>query len=478
MRRRLVILLLPVIALLMIGIIVFVGVLVADRRTQAAHVDRMGDATRFAAILTDAIDTGGDLSRVSAELAEYTALYDSPVWVLGLDGTLLHDPGVPLPGSAEIRDVIAQAYAGARLGNAATIWPWQQRDLLVVEPVGRDSQVVAVVVIQAPTDRLRADTWRDWATWSVILLIPVGGLVLGLWPVTRWMLRPVRDLEDVAEQISSGDLDARADAERGPPELRELATGFNGMVQAVQRSLQRQRDFVDDAAHQLRNPLASLQLTVESMRPWLQDPAAQEAYTDAMAESARMSEMFEAMLASTALTGAEPVADEQARPLAEILQKSAGRWQEMLDGAGMSLQLKEVPASVRVREPAGGLAGAIDELVTNAARLSGGSTLRISAELVSGGSGADSSPVSAGTRGALIRVVDNGVGLPPEALTAATGRFWRADQHQNVPGTGLGLAILNDIVSDAGGEFSLHAAPGGGLDVSIVLPLVTGPAPA
>lgn len=466
MRRRIVILLIPVLALLVIGVVVFVGLLAAERRTQAVQVDRMGDATRFATMIGDGIVTG-DLDRVRAELTDYSALYDSPAWVLGLDGDLIHDPGVGLPEAAErsgtdLSDAIAQAFAGARASPADTLWPWQTRSLFVVEPVGRDSQVVAVVVIEAPTDKLRGQIWRDWALGVALLLVPVAGLAAGAWPITRWMLRPVRDLEEVASRVSSGELDARADADRGPPELRALATGFNDMVTTVQRSLQRQRDFVDDAAHQLRNPLASLQLTVESMRPWLTDPDAREAYLDAVAESTRMSEMFEAMLAATAVTGADPVADDEARPVAAILAESAPRWREVLDGAGMSLQLDSGPNGLIVREPAGGLSGVIDELVANAARLSGGSQLRI---------GVETPP---GTHLARIAVADDGAGVPEEGLTAALGRFWRADQHQNVPGTGLGLAILRDVVTDAGGTFSLHPSTPHGLTARIELPMVSG----
>lgn len=460
MRRRIVVLLLPVLVILAVGAVLFVGVLVSDRLTQQVYVDRMGDATRFAAIVGDAIDRG-QLQRLQQEAAAYTELYDSPVWVLGIDGVLLHDPGAPLPAGPETRDRLQRAFHGERASQIETIWPWSPEPILAVEPVGRDSQVVAVIAIQAPTDRLRTATLTSWTWRSAALLLPIAGLLVGLWPVTRWILRPVRELETVASNVTSGDLDARADVDRGPPELRELATGFNTMIERVERSLRRQREFVADAAHQLRNPLATLRLTVESMRPWMGDQDAREAYEDALAESTRLSEMFDDMLAATELTGAEPMPESAARPLHVILSEGLARWQRVLMEAGMTLEVLDPPEWLVLREPAGGLAGLIDELVANAARLSQGREVRIGVEAPAG-------------RGDRVRVfvADDGVGLSAAEREVALGRFWRANRHQNVPGTGLGLAIVADLVADAGGVLTLEPVTPRGLRVFLALPMV------
>lgn len=77
-----------------------------------------------------------------------------------------------------------------------------------------------------------------------------------------------------------------------------------------------------------------------------------------------------------------------------------------------------------------------------------------------------------------VRVTDDGIGIPAEERSRATGRFWRASRHQNVAGTGLGLAILADVVSDAGGELRLEDASPHGLRVVVRLPVVAGGAVA
>lgn len=466
MRRRLVALLVPVLVLLVLGVGVAYGVLTSERATQAAHVDRTGDATRFASMVDAAADSG-DTTRLSAELADYQELYASPVWVLGLDGQVVHDPGLPLPDGEEFEVALRRAFAGDRPAEVPTIWPWSQRPLHVVEPVGRDSQVTGVVVIEAPTDSLRTRLARTWVLGGGVLLAPVGVMVAGLWPVTRWMLRPVRDLERIAATIRAGDLDARADVEHGPAELRELASAFNATVEEVQRSLRRQRAFVADAAHQLRNPLASLRLAVENLRPWVHGPDADEAYHEAVEEAERMSAMFEAMLAATELAGSERPGDDL--PLTGMLASGAERWRQVLAAAGIRLEIAEPVPPLVVRQPAGGLPAVLDELVANAARLSGGSVLRIGAQQPG------DQPGRAGPGGVPtvdLVVADDGVGIDPGDLDAATGRFWRASRHQNVPGTGLGLAILSDVLADVGGSLRLEPNQPAGLRAVVRLPVV------
>ncbi|WP_062214954.1 HAMP domain-containing sensor histidine kinase [Streptomyces sp. NBRC 109706] len=459
MRRRIVVALLPVLALLIAGVGISYAVVVTERLTQEVQIDRGGDAVRFAS-LTDAAIGSGDLARLKTELDAYQALFDSPVWVLGLDGSLVHDPGVPVPTGADVDQNIQQAFAGSRTTENPVVWPWSPGPLRVVEPVGRDSQVTAVVVLEAPTDGLRRATLRQWGVGAALLLLPVTALVAGLWPLTRWILRPVRDLERIAADVRGGDLNARAEVEHGPSELRGLASSFNAMVDTVQRSLERQRAFVADAAHQLRNPLASLRLSVENLRPWLREPAAREAGDEAVSEAVEMGEMFEAMLAATAVSGAERVRDREAWTLTQVFDVGRPHWERAVREHGLTLEVAEPERGLVLRQPPGGLVAVLDELVENAARLSDGSTVRVGWS------------VDPDRSLGAVWVADDGVGLTAEERSAARGRFWRAQRHQNAPGTGLGLAIVHDVVEDVGGEVRLEAAEPRGLRVLVRLPVV------
>lgn len=459
MRRRIIVALLPVLLLLVVGVGISYAIVVSERATQAVFIDRSGDAVRFATMAEAAI-TSGDSSRLAAELDAYHELFDSPVWVLGLDGSLVHDPGVALPAGTHAEADLRRAFAGTRAVGASTVWPWSAGPLRVIEPVGRDSQVTAVVMIEAPIDRLRDVTVRQWGIGAVLLLLPVAALMAGLWPLTHWILRPVRDLERLAADVRAGDLGARADVEHGPPELRGLASSFNAMVDTVQRSLERQRAFVADAAHQLRNPLASLRLSVENLRPWLREPQAREALAEAVSETENMSETFEAMLAATAVASAERVRDSEAWTVRQVFEAARPHWINATTAHGMALRVVDPDPELVLRQPPGGLVAVLDELVDNAARLSAGTTVTVRSRL-------DKDGVS-GT----VEVADDGVGLTESERRSARGRFWRAERHQNVPGTGLGLAIIHDVVEDVGGSVRLEPNAPHGLRVVVRLPAV------
>lgn len=458
MRRRIVIALLPLLALLVVGVGISYTVIVSERSTQRVFIDRSGDAVRFAT-LAEAALVSGDTSRLHAELDAYQELYSSPVWVIGLDGSLLHDPGVPLPRDEAVDDHVQRAFAGSRIGEARTVWPWMPAPLRVVEPVGRDSQVTAVVVIEAPTDVLRETTVRQWGVGAVLLLLPLVVLMAALWPLSRWILRPVHDLERIAADVRGGELGARAAVAHGPPELRGLASSFNATVDTVQRTLERQRMFVADAAHQLRNPLASLRLSVENLRPWAKDPDAREAVEEAVDGAEQMSQMFEAMLAATATASQERVSDSEAWTLARVFETGRPRWEQVTAEHGMALRVVDPDPELVLRQPPGGLVAVIGELVENAARLSGGTTVTVTPE-----------PPDDEHRGAVV-IADDGTGLTAEEREAARGRFWRAQRHQNVRGTGLGLAIIHDVVEDVGGEVLLAANTPTGLRVTVRLPV-------
>ncbi|WP_103528730.1 HAMP domain-containing sensor histidine kinase [Streptomyces sp. SM12] len=460
MRRRIVVALLPVLVLLVVGVGISYAVVVGERQTQQVFIDRSGDAVRFATLAEAAISFG-DSSRLHAELDAYQELYDSPVWVLGLDGSLLHDPGVPLPSGEMVADNVQRAFAGSRAAEAGTVWPWTAGPLRVVEPVGRDSQVTAVVVIEAPTDGLRQATLRQWGVGAVLLLLPIGALMAGLWPLSRWILRPVRDLERIAADVRGGDMGARAAVAHGPPELRGLAFTFNSTVDTVQRSLERQRMFVADAAHQLRNPLASLRLSVENLRPWAREPEAREAVDDAVDGAVQMGQMFEAMLAATAVASQERVSDREAWTLQQVFAVGRPRWEQVTSEHGLALRVDDPEPGLALRQPPGGLVAVLDELVDNAARLSGAETVTVSVA------------VDTARRLGTVTVADDGTGLSAEERDAARGRFWRAQRHQNVRGTGLGLAIIHDVVEDVEGELRLDANEPHGLRVSVRLPVVS-----
>ncbi|MCP2257032.1 Signal transduction histidine kinase [Streptoalloteichus tenebrarius] len=450
MLRRLLLVLLPLLVLLAGALGVPLAIAVAQRETQSTYLDRLADAGRFASLAENAL-ASGRTAALRDELARYDELYGIPAALVAPGGRVLLSSRDRIDLSTS--DVVAgldAAFAGYRPDAPRVRWPWRDDPLAVVEPVGRDSEVVAAVVTVSPTDGLRGQVWREWGLLALVGLVPVLAMVAAAWPVSWWVLRPVRRLDEATAEVAGGRLDARADV-HGPPELRRLARSFNTMVEVVGRALRRQRAFVSDASHQLRNPLASLRLAVDNLEPHLTGEAAREAHRLAVEETAEMGRVLDALLAATRLdsaAAAEPV------ELDVLVATHEPGWRAQAERAGMAL-VTDVPAGLTALAPPGGLGSVLDELVGNAVRLSGGSRVEVRADVRDDG--------------VDLRVVDDGAGLDEEERAAATRRFWRSPRHQNVPGTGLGLAIVADLVVAAGGELDVRPASPRGLEVVVRL---------
>ena len=467
MHRRLLVVLVPLAVLLVAALGVPLGVTVAEREMQEVYVDRLNDVGRFASLADTALSTGRT-EALGQELTRYHELYGIPVAVIDTSGTVLLGPDAAYRQAARsepaLPRIVTAALAGARSEPSAEWAPWHDSALVVAEPVGRDSEVVGAVVTISDLSRTRDRILLRWAQLAGLGLLPLIALVAVAWPVSAWVLRPVRELDQATSRISAGDLTIRADAEAGPAELRRLAASFNTMMDAVENAAQRQRAFVSDASHQLRNPLTSLRLAVESLAPHL--PAAGDGrpmYDVAVDELTAMQRMLDSLQASARMESmrtASPV------DLDAVLATRAGRWRALTATTGETLTI-DVPPGLRLLEPPGGLGGILDELISNALRLADARAVEVAARLAPEGV-------------VVIEVRDDGRGLDESERARALRRFWRSPRHQNVPGTGLGLAICADLIRAAGGELRLAEGlprpdgSGRGFAAVITLPAVPG----
>ncbi|MFE2754063.1 ATP-binding protein [Actinosynnema sp. NPDC059335] len=449
MLRRLLVLFVPLLVALVAALGVPLAFAVVQREGQETYLDRLGDASRFASLAENAL-ASGRLTALREELFRYDELYGISAALIGTDGSVLESSRRPFPlDDPNVQVGLRAAFGGYRGETDQSVWPWERVDLVVVEPVGRDSEVVAAVVTISPTDRLRAGILRQWGVLALVGLVPLLGVVAVAWPMSRWVLRPVRTLDEATAAVAGGRLDARADEVGGPPELRRLAASFNAMVDVVGRALRRQRAFVSDASHQLRNPLASLRLAVDNLAPHVTDEAGREAQRIAVDEAEEMGRVLDTLLAATRLdsaSAAEPV------DVDNLLATHVPGWRAL--AGGMVLEVA-VPPGLRVLEPPGGLGSVLDELVGNAIRLSGGTRVRVWGTAEGGR--------------VELHVTDDGTGLTDQERANALSRFWRAPRHQNIAGTGLGLAICAELIASAGGELVLRPAEPHGLDAVVRL---------
>ncbi|MEV4062212.1 sensor histidine kinase [Nonomuraea dietziae] len=387
MHRRLLAVLVPLAVLLVAALGVPLSVTVAEREMQETYVDRLNDVGRFASLAETALSTGRT-EALHQELARYRELYGIPAAVIDTSGTVLLGPAGAYQEAARAEPalprIVTAALAGARSEPSGEWAPWDDSALVVAEPVGRDSEVVGAVVTISDLSKTRCRILVRWARLAGLGLLPLIALVAVAWPVSAWVLRPVRELDAASSRISQGDLTTRADAEAGPVELRRLAGSFNTMMDAVENAVQRQRAFVSDASHQLRNPLTSLRLAVESLEPHLRaDGDGRQVYDVAVDELRAMQRMLNSLQASARM---ESIRTASPVDLDAVLATRVDRWRALTATAGQTLRV-DVPPGLRLLEPSGGLGSILDELISNALRLSNAKVVEVTARVVPGGAG-------------------------------------------------------------------------------------------
>jgi two-component system sensor histidine kinase TctE len=305
--------------------------------------------------------------------------------------------------------------------------------------------------------------------WKLILidtLLPLSGLILLMtmivWVGTGAGLAPLLRLRREVEGRSPADLTPLR-VEAAPQELRSLVRALNDLLASVRLSVDAQKRFIADAAHQLRTPLAGLKSQTELAMDATDDPALAARLQLVHQSATRGAHLINRLLM---LARAEPeaaLAQEKAPlDLVPFVQNLVAGMVPRALRAGVDLGIAETDdAGVDLRVDANEmlLAEALTNVVENAIEYAGrGSEITVRTALADDDAGQ-----------AQIVVCDNGPGIAPADRARVFDRFVRATD-QGL-GCGLGLAIVKEIVSRHGGTVTLDDAEPRGLKVTLRLPL-------
>ncbi|MFC9292917.1 ATP-binding protein [Streptomyces sp. NPDC057011] len=442
----------------------------ARGRTEHLLLQRRSEAVRFAD-LADRMRTDADRSELSAEIGRYAQLYGAGVVVVDTTGATVARAGTgpdPRPGSkagSEAADSLRRALTGRSTDRLPTVRPWGPATVLLAEPVGRDERVSGAVLMAVPTGAARRDVTVRWSLIAAGALAAFAAAALVAAGISRWLMRPLLDLDRAVEGLTAGSLQARAVSATGPPELRHLRQHFNAMAEAVSDSIGRQRDFVADASHQLRNPLATLVLQLENVEPYVTPGPGRAEHARALDEAERLEELLDGLLALARVESgaAEPRDQDVSRAVRERVKA----WTPVFRDAGLELTPAATgggPAQDML--PARALPDAagriLDALLDNAVKF------------VPRGGHVEVSATRSADGWAVIRVADDGPGVREDQLGLLLRRFARSPEHQNVRGSGLGLAIADEIARISGGLLDVAANTPHGLVVELRLPLSPG----
>ena len=302
--------------------------------------------------------------------------------------------------------------------------------------------------------------------------------LLGGWWLVRLGLRPLEDVERTADSIAAGNLDQRVPGAEQPTEVGRLARALNVMLERIQAAFsarvasesrlreneQHLRQFVADASHELRTPIAAVSAYAELFERGGTEHAEDlpRIVSGIRIETARMDRLVNDLLILARLDEGVPVERTPVELVAlasEAVRTATAVGPEWPVRFWASQPVEVMGDKDRLRQ-------VVDNLLGNVrAHTPPGTTARVRVEQV--GDQAE------------IEVRDSGPGMPAEEARRIFERFYRADPARSRVrgGSGLGLSIVSAIVAAHGGTVSATSAPGEGMVISVRVPLVAPPSP-
>ena len=343
----------------------------------------------------------------------------------------------------------------------ATVGEGSQRVRAFATSVSLADQQFTIVALQLGlSERSILATFLQATAVAIPLALVLAGL--GGYFLARRSFAPVVDLGRRAASIDSESLDARLAVRHTGDEMDELATVFNAMLARLERSFVQQRQFMADASHELRTPLASLRaeasIALSQARTNREYETSLEQVRD---EARRLSSIVDDLFTLARLDAEDSILRREEFYLEELVHRCVSRLRPLAEDRGLSLSFVPI-----VEARCSGDPELVDRVLTN---------LLDNATKYTPHGGSVCVELETDGERHLVRVRDDGAGIPVEAQPFVFDRFFRADEARTrstskPSGAGLGLSIAWQIVRAHGGTLELTSSDTRGTVFTVMLP--------
>ncbi len=374
------------------------------------------------------------------------------------------------------RSTLLQAYAVAPADDAYTIVrDAQGRNQLVILLPLTDTlthDTVAVLQVSTPLQPINTAVSRTRAIVLVSMLVALAIAALLTVPLVSAGLRPLATMERASRRIAGGDLSLRLEEPLTQDELGQLTRSFNSMVQQMETTFTRQRQFVADVSHELRTPLTALNGELEMLLLGADGGNVEGVRRLARgmhAEIGRLGRLVEDLLTLAQFDEGQAELTLQPVNVAQLMQQVAQYGSAL--ASGQHIEMEVSPDLPDITADPDRLQQALLNLLENALKYTpSDGSIRLSARMAEEGA----------SQTLLLQVADTGAGVAPEALAHIFDRFYRADVARKrgngrPAGAGLGLSIVKSLVEAQGGQVTITSALERGTTVTLAFPVVRAP---
>jgi two-component system, OmpR family, sensor histidine kinase CpxA len=314
--------------------------------------------------------------------------------------------------------------------------------------------------------------------------MPLPGLIIGVissglvcYLLAWYLTKPIVRLRAATRQLAAGDLTARSGA---PASLRRdevagLMRDFDAMAERLETLVKAQSRLLNDISHELRSPLARLNVALGLAR--LREGVDNADMLDRIElEASRLNELISRILTLARLEDGEQRVPQTPVALDEIVASVTEDAEFEAQARHCHVRATIADGDWKVRGNASLLHSAVENVVRNAIRYTQeGTSVEVDLSVPDTLSGGRPNEGASNQSEAVLRVSDFGPGVPPDALEKLFEPFYRLDDSRGrlTGGAGLGLAITERAVRFHGGRVSASNRPEGGLLVEIRLPLIS-----
>jgi two-component system, OmpR family, heavy metal sensor histidine kinase CusS len=293
-----------------------------------------------------------------------------------------------------------------------------------------------------------------------VLIVSYFLALLGLYFISRYLsgqsISPVKQVTETITRITKSNLKERVDLPQNKDEIYVLATSFNSLLDRIENTLEREKQFTSDASHELRTPLASLRGTLEVL---IRKPRSQDEYVDkikfSLTEINKMASTLEQLLLLARLESNSTPKDKIMVALPRILDKTLERFKSQIRDKNLKINFLFSP-SEKLLVPQYYTELIIENLLSNAIKYSNeNSEININIDELD--------------FKVQCTIQDYGCGIKQEDLANVYDSFFRSDalNHKQIAGNGLGLSIVKKCADAINTNINIESVLGKGTTVTI-----------
>lgn len=328
----------------------------------------------------------------------------------------------------------------------------------LVKPTWENNILTSVLLVAHPIEAIQKSLTSLMSTLAIIFIAIILPIIFGAILFTHKIIKPISVVIKNMDDITTENLDMRLPNPRSNDEIERLTLTFNNLLDRLQQSFKRERQFIGDVAHELKTPIATLksgvELTLSKERP-------KEEYKKTLVETIvdidRISALLQNILDLAWIGADKNKVNNKNFNLSDTVEEL----REIAVKLGTKKQISvkaNIQSNIMIYGDEGKIARAILNVIDNAMKYTPNKKLVYIS-------------LRKSMNEAIVEIKDAGVGIPKNDLEHVFERFYRGSKTAKTLGSGLGLAISQGIINTYKGTIRIDSVLGKGTTVKITLPL-------